>query len=250
MTKVGTVQWVEQSNGKLSLKHRLSMLAQAVSAKVAAKRRIEKGIKRRNLEVDEILPPDSAIAMEALSICRESSAPFLFHHCLRSYFWARLLDENNQAFDDEALFVALMLHDMGLTERYRLQDGEQRCFTLVGARMADELARRHDWTDKRANLMANAITLHLNVTVDPAQGKEACMVRAGSGADVAGLGLDQLHSDQIHTVCRHYPRLGMKQNIHRLLQQESQSHPDCRAAFLMHRLGFTELISQASMFDE
>jgi hypothetical protein len=250
MAKFGTIQWVEQSNGKLGLIHRLRMVAEAVRAKAAAKRRIRKGIKRRNLEVEEILPPDSAIAMEALSITREFSAPFLFHHCLRSYFWARLLNETSEAFDDEALFIAFMLHDMGLTERYRLQNDEQQCFTLVGARMADELARRHDWTDKRANIMSNAITLHLNVSVAHAQGKEAQMVRAGSGADVAGLDLDQLYSDQIHAVCRHYPRLGMKQNMPRLLRQESEAHPDCRVAFLVRNLGFNQLITQAPMFDE
>jgi hypothetical protein len=51
------------------------------------------------------------------------------------------------------------------------------------------LAARHHWDDARAHLAANAITLHLNVTVGDEHGKEAQMVRAGSGGDVAGLGL-------------------------------------------------------------
>jgi hypothetical protein len=38
---------------------------------------------------------------------------------MRSYFWAHLLDEDTKPFDDEAVFTALMLHDLGLTEHGR-----------------------------------------------------------------------------------------------------------------------------------
>ena len=250
MAKIGTLEWVEASNGKLGLIEKLTLAAQGVRAKAATLRRIKAGVKVRNIEVEAILPPDTPIAREAMAMCEEVSRPFLFNHCLRSYFWARLLDDGSEPFDDEVLFTALMLHDMGLTDEYRLQDSKQQCFTIVGAAMADELARKHNWSDKRASIAANAITLHLNVTVDPAHGKEARMVRAGSGGDVAGLGLDVLHEDQIHTVCKKHPRLNMKRNIRSLLGIESKQRPDCRMAFLDRKLGFGGLISQAPMFRE
>ncbi len=250
MAKIGTIKWLESGNGKLVLRDKLSLIAQGVIAKAVARRTHASARKIRHIEVKDILPPDSSIAREALALCQDASEPFLVNHCLRSYYWARLLDDGAESFDDEALFTAFMLHDMGLTEPYRLGQSEQHCFTIVGARMADELARKHGWTDKRAGLVANAITLHLNIIVDTAHGKEARMVRVGSGADVAGLGLEALHRDQIHTVCGKHPRLMMKRNMRSVLRIESQQRPDCRIAFLNRRFGFDKLIAHAPQFDE
>ncbi|MEJ2426307.1 MAG: hypothetical protein P8101_17980 [Candidatus Thiodiazotropha sp.] len=250
MAKIGTLKWMESSNGKLALRDKLSLIAQGVIAKAAARRTKASAQKIRHIEVKDILPPDSTIAREALALCQDASEPFLVNHCLRSYYWARLLDDGSESFDDEALFTAFMLHDMGLTERYRLGQSEQHCFTVVGAQMADELARKHDWTDKRAGLLANAITLHLNIIVDTAHGKEARMVRAGSGADVAGLGLEVLHRDQIHTVCDKHPRLMMKRNMRSVLRIETLERPECRIAFLNRRFGFDQLITRTPLFDE
>ncbi|MET0065069.1 MAG: HD domain-containing protein [Candidatus Thiodiazotropha sp.] len=202
------------------------------------------------LSLSEIQPPDSAIAREAMSLCGEASEPFLYNHCLRSYYWARLLDDSPEPFDDEAVFTALMLHDMGLTEPYRLRHSKHQCFTIVGAQMADDLAEKHHWTDRRASIVANAITLHLNVLVDASHGKEARMVRAGSGADVAGLGLAALHPEQVQAVCGKHPRLGMKRRMRSVLRIETRERPGSRIAFLNRRLKFDKLISSTPMFEE
>ena len=201
-------------------------------------------------EVQEILPPDTSIAREALAIAQDASSPSLFNHCLRAYFWARLLDNDLRSYDDEGVFVACMLHDLGLTERYRLQGDQQQCFTIVGARITQELAQRHQWQERRIHTAASAITLHLNVVVGDAHGKEAQMVRAGSGGDVAGLGLDVLHRDQIDEVIGRYPRLNLKQEVVSALELEAQERPCCRTAFLCRRLGFTELIQRNRSFRE
>lgn len=250
MSKLGTLTWVERTGGKLAWRDRLSMIAQGVKAKSAAKKRMKADVKVRHLEVDDILPPDSAIAREATSLCQDASAPFLFNHCLRAYFWARLLDDGSKPFDDEATYTAIMLHDMGLTDLHRLKGEKEQCFTIVGARMASQLAHKHQWTDKRANLAANAITLHLNVTVEDRHGREAQLVRIGSGGDVAGLGLDVLHTSQINEVCAKYPRLNMKREILPVLNIEAEERSCCRTAFLHNKLGFGELIINAPMFSE
>lgn len=250
MSDIGTLSWLERTGGRLAWRDRLAFLAQGVRARIEANRRIRAGHKLRNLEVDEILPPDSAIAREAVAMCQDASEPFLLNHCFRAYFWARLLDEDRRPFDDEALFVAFMLHDMGITERYRLSGDAQQCFTIPGARLAGELAARHGWNDRRAAIAAEAIALHLNVVVDPRHGKEAQMLRAGSGGDVAGLGLDLLHRDQIDTVVARYPRLRMKAEVIPPLRIETHERPCCRIAFLRRRLGFDALIRGAPMFAE
>jgi len=81
-----------------------------------------------------------------------------------------------------------MLHDLGLTDAYRLAGDTESCFTIVGARHAEQLGARHGWAGPRCRLVAEAITLHLNVIVSAAHGREAELVRAGSGATSPGSG--------------------------------------------------------------
>jgi hypothetical protein len=250
MAKLGTVDWLEQTHGKVGLRDKLTMIAQGVRARAATQKRIKYNVKFRHCEVDDILPPDSAIAREAMSMCEIASETYLLHHCLRSYFWARLLDDGCQSFDDEAVFTAFMLHDMGLTDKHRLVGDHEQCFTIVGARMTQELAIKHQWSDKRAKLASNAIALHLNIVVDPCHGREAQMLRMGSGADVAGIGMDVLHSDQVSSVCAHYPRTGFKASMIKSTGQEAIERPQCRMAFLNKSLGFDKLIANAKVFGD
>jgi hypothetical protein len=252
MSKLGTLTWMERTGGRLAWHDKLTLMAQGVQARVHSQRQRQRhaGTKLRHREVSQILPPDSAIAREALAMAQDSSPPYLMNHSLRAYFWARLLDADTRPFDDEAVFVALMLHDLGLTDRWRLQGQAQHCFSVVGARAAQELAAKHEWTETRANLAAGAITLHLNVTVGDAQGKEAQMVRAGSGGDVAGLGLAILQRDQIAEVVGRYPRFGLKSMMTRSLMVEATERPCCRTAFLCRSLGFVDLIKNNRVFSE
>lgn len=250
MTKLGTLTWMERTGGRLAWHDKLSLIAQGVQARLATQRRRRAGTKLRNREVSEILPPDSAVAREAVAMAQDCSPPYLFNHCLRAYFWARLLDADTRPFDDEAVFVALMLHDLGLTDRWRLKGQVRHCFTVVGAEAVKDLALRCRWGDARAHVAANAITLHLNVTVGDEHGKEAQMVRAGSGGDVAGLGLDMLERDQIAEVVERYPRLKMKSEVVHRLMTETNERPCCRTAFLCRSLGFVALIQGNRVFSE
>lgn len=158
------------------------------------------------------------------------------------------LINGDKPFDDEAIYTAILLHDLGLTDLHRLKGEKEQCFTIVGARMASKLAHEHQWTDKRANLAANAITLHLNATVEDRHGREAQLVRIGSGA--AGLGLDVLYPSQIKEVCTKYSRLNLKREILPILSIEAQERPCSRIALLRNKLGFEGLIKNASMFTE
>lgn len=249
MADLGTLSWLERTGGKLAWRDRLAMAAQGVAARVATARRIRAGRKVRVLEVQDVLPPDSAITREATALCQDASPPFLFNHCLRAYFWARLLDDERVPFDDEVLYTALMLHDMGLTEAHRSRNAG-RCFTRAGAELATDLGAKHGWPGRRVTLTAQAITLHLNVVVAGRYGREAQLVRAGSGGDAAGLGLDVLHADQIEAVVTRYPRRHLKQKIIAPLKHAADQCPGCRIAFLQRKLGFNRLIRGAPMFRE
>ncbi len=243
MASFGTLSWIDHTGGRMTMIDRLRQTAQAVKARAARKLKSQRLSDRR---VEDILPPDSAIAGEALALCREASPLFLLNHCLRAYFWARLLDDRDEAVDQEALFVAMMLHDLGLTPDHRLNCyNADECFTAVGAREAEAMARRYGWEDSRARRTADAIALHLNVVVHDHHGPEARLVRLGSGADVAGLGMKRLSPQQIDEVLRRYPRQGLKEGLVPLLESEALHRPHCRMAFLQKKFDFTRMVQIA-----
>ena len=160
MTSMGTVDWVHRRGGDLAFSERLKFFYHGIRALAATKKRIRQSTKFRHMEFEDIVPPDSSIAMEAMAFCRETSEPFLFNHCLRSYFWARLLDDGSGPVDQEVLFTALMLHDIGMNEGYVLDPSDKyKCFTIVGARIARDLAMRHGWSTKMRSCKSDSYSL-------------------------------------------------------------------------------------------
>lgn len=250
MAALGTLAWMEASGGRMGRLDRLRTIADGVRARIAARTQVAARRPHRAGTVDDLELPGSAVAHAAMALCKEASRPFLFNHCVRAYYWSRLLDDGARPFDDEALFVAFMLHDLGLTERYRLEGDSESCFTIVGARHAEELGARHGWDGLRCRLVAEAITLHLNVIVSAAHGREAELVRLGSGADVAGLGLGVLDQAAIDAVVTRHPRLELKREFLATLGEEARNRPRCRIAYLQSHLGFRGLIAGAPMFAE
>jgi hypothetical protein len=245
---IGTLAWIEKTGGKLGWRDRLTIMAEAVRARRAARAAGHSQHALRHVEIDEVLPPDSAICKAAEALCFGASERYLANHCMRAYFFARLKN-GKRAIDGEALYVAFLLHDLGLTPKYRLKPAEGECFTIAGARAAETLARNHHWDDKRARLAAEAITLHLNVIVGAPHSLEAQLLRFGTAADVAGLGLKSFPAEQKDEVVRLYPRLGMKAAITRDFEAEAYARSSCRAAFMMKRGNLAKLIAGAPFAD-
>jgi HD superfamily phosphodiesterase len=68
---------------------------------------------------------DSSLAREAEDLLRSVAPPFLVNHSFRSHFFAvGLADRDGVRFDEELLYVAALLHDIGLVEEF----DTGRCF--------------------------------------------------------------------------------------------------------------------------
>ncbi len=80
--------------------------------------------------------------------------------------------------------------------------------------------------------------------------KEISLLKAGSGADVAGLGLDVLHTDQVAAVCAKHPREDFKSNMLDTMDIEATCRPKCRVAFMNKSLGFDKLIASTTVFED
>ena len=139
--------------------------------------------------------PETSIADRATELCTEIYDPWLLAHCKRTFAFGVLLGDE---FDGETLFLAAMLHDVGLTEAYEfgasqvssqamrpIRHPASRC----GAGQSREASRTSSaWReapDREA--LAEAIALHVNVRVKEPQGVEAHLVHLASAQDVTGL---------------------------------------------------------------
>ena len=62
---------------------------------------------------------DTPLVRDAMELARESSAPYLFNHAMRSWLFAALIAEGAKPTPDpELLAVSAILHDLGLTDQY------------------------------------------------------------------------------------------------------------------------------------
>lgn len=241
---LGDWDWLESGGGRLARHDELMLKAEAVKAAAMARLAPRRAESIAGIDLQTILPPDSVVARAAETLAAQVSEPWLFNHGARAYLWARLL-HLDATFDDEALYVAVMLHDLGLTPAFADRSAEEICFTRPAAREAYRLTRSHGWDDRRARLVADAIALHLNVVVDASHGTEAQMVRAGSGADVAGLGLDPIARHVREAVVERHPRLDLKVQMTAVLDAEAARTPCCRIGFMYASLGFRDRILSA-----
>lgn len=248
MAAFGTWAWAERTGGRLTRRDRARLAISSVVRTAAGRLRSKRNSKELRVDLETVRVPDTAICRAADALCAEVSPAFLYQHCRRAYLWARLLSGSEDC-DLEALHVSLMLHDLGLTERYRPAVSDE-CFTLAGARLAHGLARQHGWPDRRAHALADAICLHVNATVSARHGRVAHWVQAGAIADVVGLGLGRLPRDQRMAVLARHPRLGMKIAVSEALSCEAERCPCGRIAYLESKLGLTQRIRATPVFTD
>jgi HD domain-containing protein len=242
MSSVGTWAWAERTNGRLRRRDRAELLRQGVLARLSAlparfTRRLSDG------PAPEIpTPPDSALALLADERVRELSAPELYGHCLRTWAFAAMFAVGeNVEHDPELLYLACVLHDLGLTSAHDGADASAGCFAVEGARAAHRLICDHGDSQVRARTVAEAITLHLNVTVPSSLGAEAMLLSKGVSLDTVGRRLHQLPAPSLRAVATRWPRDGSTEYLVASTERQATVRPGSRSAFL-HRLGFAGLL--------
>src|SRR5580698_5673574 len=101
--------------------------------------------------------PDTQLVRDAIDLARSSSEPYLFNHVMRSWLFSVLLSESAEvAPDAELLAVAVILHDLGLTDRHT---GENR-FEIDGANAARAFLKSRSISPQKMQIVWDAIALH------------------------------------------------------------------------------------------
>jgi HD domain len=236
--RTGTWAWAERTGGRLS---RAEQVRHAVAfARAVVRARLSRGRPAPasgTLTLAEA-PPDSGLARAALAAAQAASSPALLGHCLRSWLYADALAQvDGIEHDRELLFTACVLHDIGLTPPHWGRRAE--CFGVEGATAAHDLARSHSYP--RADDLAEAITLHLQVDVPLRAGAEAHLLHAGTTTDLLGVRARDLPRDIRHRIAGRHPRAGLASEMTGLVARQSRLRPRSRIAVLQ-RLGFSAAI--------
>jgi len=174
----------------------------------------------KSIRFDEVRIPDSALATDALALATAALPPTLVAHSIRSFVLGSGFGlMRDLSFDVEALYVASLLHDVGLGASF----SGDRPFELDGADAAAELLAKHG--DARASSVWDAIAMHTVPHLAHARDAEALLVHLGSGCDVFGARIDALPRDFVAEVFARYPRTTFAVEIDAVMTRVAERHP-------------------------
>jgi len=185
--------------------------------------------------------PDSSLARRARDRISDAAGPVLLNHSVRCYAWAvELARHDGLEFDPEILYVASMLHDIGLVAPYDLGG----CYEVDGGLAAQRLARESGAADDRARAIYDVIALHNDEVLPPDAAAEVVLLWDSAGTDVTGNRYADVRPAIIPELLGAYPRLDFKRAFTALLVDQASRKPKCPAVEMI-AAGILEEIAQA-----
>lgn len=157
--------------------------------------------------MNEILVlPAGPLADASLAIARASESQAIVDHSIRSFLFARLLAAeegclNDAGYDEDLLFAATVMHDLGLGEH---ASGEAR-FEVEGAELAAAVLRQHGVAEPDIDHVWEAIALHSSVGIADRRGLLTYLTYKGVFID-AGRIPDAIADGLRHEVLTAFPR--------------------------------------------
>ncbi len=196
------------------------------------------------LDLELLRVPNTIAARDAEEVARRSCTRSILNHSVRAYVWGALTGINEgRRFDSEVLYVAALLHDIGLMPGF----DTGRCFEADGEHFARELLIMLGWGPSRADLVANAIRDHWNGP-ESHDDVEALLLAQGAAIDVTGLGATTFDEQTVAHVVELLPREGFKREFVALLAQQAARKPQCHVHDALEA-GFAGLVL-AAPYDE
>ncbi|MFI5782998.1 HD domain-containing protein [Nocardia sp. NPDC051570] len=180
------------------------------------------------MELADVILPDTDAARGALLVATEYCSPALLNHSVRSYVWAVALARAERIeFDAELLYVAAVLHDIGLVAEF---DSHTVPFEEAGGHVARVFAAGAGWSVPRRQRLLEIIVRHMwdkvEVTVDP----EGYLLEASTAIDISGRGVDLLEPGLRAEVLARWPRLDLVEEFAGRFEDQARRKPGCTAA--------------------
>jgi HD domain len=150
--------------------------------------------------------PTGPLVDASLELVRSTESQPIAEHSIRSFLFARLFAEhegalNDAAYDEELLFAATVMHDLGLGEHAR---GHAR-FEVEGADLAAGVLRKHGVGEADVDRVWEAIALHSSHGLAERRGLLTYLTYKGVFID-AGRITDALADELRQQVLNAYPK--------------------------------------------
>ena len=157
--------------------------------------------------MDEVLAfPTGPLVDASLALARSTESRPIVDHSVRTFLFARLLAEhegclNDAAYDEELLFAATVMHDLGLGRHAR---GQAR-FEVEGADLAAAVLRQHGVPEADVDRVWEAIALHASHGLAERRGLLTYLTHKGVFID-AGRITDVVADELRKEVLNAYPK--------------------------------------------
>ena len=169
-----------------------------------------------------ISAPDSEFARKAAAVVEKVHNKAMLHHVHRTWWFAEFLGKKRGLkYDREAVYLASLLHDLGLTETFA---AEQR-FEVDGADAASRLLVADGYPEIKAQLVWDAVALHSSAGIADRKAPEIALVFMGAHVDVMGLFIDEITPSFIDDTLALYPRVGFKSAFQAALAEIARKKP-------------------------
>jgi hypothetical protein len=180
------------------------------------------------MRIADLLPDETASTRFAREVVAEYSSPALVNHCERAYLWSAALGElTGVAYDRELLYVASMVHDLGLVPAF---DNHLAPFEDAGGDVGWVFAAGAGWPRERRDRVKEIVIRHMWDAVDPAFDAEGHLLCEGTGLDISGRNADTWPAAFRADVLAQYPRLGLPAEFTAAFEDQARRKPGCAAA--------------------
>jgi hypothetical protein len=179
------------------------------------------------VQLADVPVPVTPAARAAYNVLSRFSAPALVNHCVRSYlFAASRAALDGLSIDHEVLYVASLLHDLGLEDVF---DSHLIPFEEAGGSVAWVFAAGAGWPPDRCDHTAAVIVAHMR-GADPAVDPEGHVLDLATGLDISGRGEEHWPLELRREIVARYPRLDLAARFTACIVDQAERKPQSRAA--------------------
>jgi hypothetical protein len=180
------------------------------------------------MRLDDLEIPATPASRAALEVATAYCSPALLNHSVRAYLWAAAYGvARGIAFDAELLYVASMLHDLGLVKEF---DSHRVPFEEAGGHVAWVFGAAASWLVERRRRAAQVIVRHMWDEVDAAEDPEGHLLELSTGMDVSGRRTEDIPAGLRAEVLERHPRLGLAEEFVACFRDQAERKPYSLAA--------------------
>ncbi|EAT11522.1 hypothetical protein HF888_12620 [Bermanella marisrubri] len=199
------------------------------------------GASRKTVDLEALRTPDTHLVKQTEQLVGDRYTPVMYAHCQRTwqFAWvvARAFDIH---FDEEAFYIACLMHDLGLTEPC-CHNVTDKGFHVLGAEESARFLNGRGVERDRVRLVTEAIERHLHLGTNLRNSEpESYLLKIGAHMDVIGSFAHYIESKNLASIHKSYPRSGFNQEIVKTIN-ELPHQPNSHAGIL-RRLGFAKLV--------